>query len=793
MMRSTLHPRKVGAGAGWEFGGAVQRGWLPLLYGPIICGALSSLQLGCVESVETDPTELAATLDGALPPVAEFDPAQRVVPLPNALLMDPMTGRVNVPPSCGEQPGSSAESLRLALNQLDGFGTSRMSLVATFSAPVDVGSAAGRVFLVRLAQHGVPLTRFEGLVAVDVLAGGSQRSAPDCSSSATVPNLTLLPRSPLQGDSTYGVLLTSGIQSVDGKAFEPSPTWALVRQAQAPVSFSDPSPEALPDHNATPFDPSDPEDLAALHGLDTLWRAHAPLLAALDQLAPALAASQPGGFAGRDDILLAWAFGTETIGAPLDPEQAGSAAQLASNAALPLVLPAPLAGDGAPLSVEAFFAGAIPGVPCSQLGCDAIASVYAASPVSAAPSFTSSSFLQGDDCTQPGALASSFDDPAQPSKVCERQLPLLIVLPRTAAPGPVPTVIFSHGITRSKEDLLAIAGTLARGGIASVAVDAVDHGTRAVRTSTDAALGCDGAGPARPCASQFGPTCASQCFAPIFSPDLPRTRDHLRQTVLDQLALEAVLRACAEPGACGALQVDAQRIGYLGQSMGSLLGGVTVAQSSSIRTAALNVGAADWLQVLTDSETPGIRCPLVDSLIASGTMSGQTWNGGTNPNATCFGDEWKTDPGFLQFAAAFRWILDPVDPVNYVNRYGDERHVLLAEVVGDAVIPNSATLTFGTALGLQPELAERATPGSLTPSPAVIAPGSHWVRYDGVVADPASQFPGNAYVHGSLLAPADPGPSMAQGSGELGTLRMQLDTLGFFATHLSPSTAGGAP
>ena len=750
--------------------------------------------LGCVESVETDPTEHASTLEASLSPVAEFDPAQRVVPLPNALLMDPLTGRVNVPASCGEQPGSSAESLRLALNQLDGFGTSRMSLVATFSAPIDVSSASGRVFLVRLAEGGKQLSSFEGLVPVDVVAAASQRFAADCSSSQTVPNLTLLPRAPLRGDSTYAVLLTRGIQSAEGKLFEPSPTWALVRQAEAPVHFSDPSPEALPDYNATPFDPSQPEELASLHGLATLWNAHAPLLGALDLFAPVLAASLPGGFAGRSDILLAWAFDTETIGTPLDPEQEGSAAQVASAAALPLVLPPPLAGDGGPLSVEAFFASAIPGVPCSQLGCDAIAAVYAASPVSAAPSFTSSSFLQGDDCTQPATLASSFDDPAQPSKVCERQLPLLIVLPRMASPAGFPTVIFSHGLTRSKEDLLAISGALARGGIASVAVDAVDHGLRAVRTSTDAALGCDGAGPARPCTSQFGPTCAPQCFAPILSPDLPRTRDHLRQTVLDQLALEAVLRSCTAAGACGALQVDGQRIAYLGQSLGSLLGGVTVAQSSAIHSAELNVGGADWVQVLVDSDTPGIRCPLVDGLITAGVLSGETWNGGTNPNATCLGESWKTDPGFLQFATAARWLLDPVDPVNYADRYQAEgKSVLLAEVVGDAVVPNSATLTFGTALRLQPELADRATPDTVAPSVAVIAPGSHWVRYEGVAADPASQFPGNAYAHGSLLRPADPGSNMAPGSGELGTLRMQLDTLGFFATHLAPGNTGGTP
>jgi hypothetical protein len=752
------------------------------LLGALMLG-VSGGQLGCVDSVEPDDAEGVSTLAASLPPVAEFDPAQRVVPLPNALLMNPATGRLNVPPSCGEQPGSSAERLRLALNQLDGFGTSRMNLAATFSAPVDLDSTEGRVFLLRLAEHGVPLQRFEGPVAIDVVAGGSQRFAADCSSSEVVPNLTLRPRAPLQGSSTYAVLLARGITAADGREVEPSPTWALVRQAQAPVQFSDPAPSALPDYNATPFDPANAADLASLHGLDTLWRAHAPLLSALDLFAPALL-SGAGGGGGREDLLLAWAFNTQTIATPLDPAQPGSAANQVSAAAGPLVLPAPLAGTGAPLSVAEFFAAAVPQAPCSLLGCDDIGAVYALSPVSQAPHFTASSFLQGDDCSVPGAAAAGFDDPARPSKVCERQLPVLLVLPHDAPATGFPTVIFAHGITRSKEDLLAIAGRLAAGGIASVALDAVDHGARAVQVSTDAALGCAGAGPGLPCTAEFGPTCAPQCFAAILSPDLATSRDHLRQTVLDQLALEAALRGCAEPGACGSFQVDAQRIGYVGQSLGSLIGGVTAAVSGSMRTAVLNVGAADWVQILVDSGSAAIRCPLVDGLIASGVLGGELWNLGANANAACLGEAWKTDRGFLEFAAVARWIYDPIDPINYATRYEAGRDVLLAEVVGDRVIPNSATLSFGTALGLSPELAARATLDALTPSPAAIVPGSHWLRYQGVDADLASLFPGNAYSHGSLLAPATASASMALGSGQLGTLRMQLDTLAYLMTHL---------
>jgi hypothetical protein len=259
----------------------------------------------------------------------------------------------------------------------------------------------------------------------------------------------------------------------------------------------------------------------------------------------------------------------------------------------------------------------------------------------------------------------------------------------------------------------------------------------------------------------------------------------LRQTVLDQLKLEKVIEGCSVAGACGQLRVDPARLGLLGQSLGSLIGGVTVALSQALPVAALNVGAGDWVQVLSDSNTLAIRCPLIDGLIAAGVLAGESWNQGANPNALCVGDSWKVDPNFQQFAATARWILDPVDNVNYASRYrGDGAPaVLLSEVLGDAVVPNSATRIFATALGLSPESADPALSPTPDPSTAVLAPGSHWVQYQGLPAVAAVQFPGNAYAHGSLLAPATPGSDMEDGSGELGTIRMQVDTVSYFASH----------
>jgi dienelactone hydrolase len=753
--------------------------------GPLHGAWVALLLAGCVDSVDVDAEETGVSA----PPVAEFDPAAAIVPLPNALLMDQATGRVNVSPACGEQPGSAAAGLRAALNRLDGFGTSRLSLVATFSEPVASDSLGGRVALVRLAERGVPVMPPEAPVLIDVFTSSSPRTSPDCQAIEPAPSVVIRPRAPLREASTYGVLIARGVTTEAGDEFQPSVTWALVRQEQAPVVFAPGAVETSPPtYNATPFDPAEPEQLARLRGLDLLWRGHAPLLAAADALGPLVL---PGTVSGRDDLLLAWAFDTQSISDPFDAGVQGSPASRIAASTAPLTVTGPAAGADAPASVEELFAAALPGVPCDALGCDAIGAIYAAGPASAAPSFTSSSYLAGDDCSLPGSAAATFDDPLTPTFACERQVAALAVVPLAPPPAAgYPTVIFAHGINRSKEDLLALAGSLAGAGIASVAIDALDHGPRAVQISSDAALGCDGAGPGRPCADVFAPGCAPQCFAPLFSADLPRTRDHLRQTALDHLALANALAACAAPGACASLQVDPARIGYVGHSLGALIGGVSVAVSPDISGAVLNVGGADWLQVLSETQTLAIRCPLVDALIGSGVIAGQTWDLGANPNATCVGESWRAEPGFLAFEAAARWVLDPVDPINFVPAFAlpGAPEVLVGEVVGDPVVPNSATLAFASALGLEPSGAAVAASGAPDPTPAALLPGSSWIRYQNLDADPASMFPGNGFGHGSLLAPAAPTMTMVAPSGELGTVRMRTDAVAFLLSHL-----GGTP
>lgn len=723
------------------------------------------------------------------PARAEFDPAQRRIPFPNNLLLDPVTRRLALPASCGEVEGSSAAGLRAALNQLDGFGTSQQVIRAGVTEALDPASLEGRVFLMRIAERGAPLSSFEGPVPVRVQPALVTRLADDCVTPIQGHEIIVAPLAPLAQASTYAAVLLDGITTAEGKPLQPSATWGLVRQASPPVQLSPPAEgEMLSSEsvlvNTTPFDPANPDDLATLSGLDLLWRAHAPVLGALDAILPALLSDDD---IGRSDVLLAWGFNTQTVTDPLDPTRDGSpAALVTAPSAASFDFPPALAGTGAPLSVEAFFATALPGSPCAALGCAAIGAIYSGAPGAPAPSLLTTNFQSGDDCDpETPTVAGPFSDPLAPEAVCEHTLPLIAVVPATRAPATgYPTVIFAHGLGRSKEDLLALAGTLASAGFASISIDAVAHGSRAVQINDDAALGCAGAAPGAPCESVFGPTCAPQCFAPILSANLAGTRDNLRQTVLDQLALTRALGACAEPGACGALRVDADRISYVGQSLGALIGTVSVAMSD-LPVGVLHVGGADWLTVLTDTATLGIRCPLIDALIQSGVMAGELWSGGANTAATCVGESWKTDPGFVQFSQAARWVLDPVDGVNFASAYlrEDAPNVLLVEVKDDPVVPNTATEAFGTLLGLSRAPAATASAATPDPSPAAAEPGSRWIVYANLPGNAALGFPGNAYGHGSLLAPAPASSTQGEQSGGLGTALLRVDTLTYLLTH----------
>jgi hypothetical protein len=756
------------------------------------------LVLSACPDVSTDNNETAG-------PVVEFDPANSIVPFPNNLILDPATGKVNLPPQACES--TTAAALRTGvLNKLDGFGTYETAITVTLTATPDEASAATSVYLYKRA----PVASTTPIPVVVRASATGRFNAADCTAAPTpVPELVIIPRVPLDPNSTYTVAVVGGL--TDGTTpFTGSFVWGLVRQAMDPVTLADGCDHAtyanctvLANNTPIPMPTGDTDpNLAQLVGLDLLWNVHAPMLKFLD----GTGVVDPT----RSNLLVAFDFNTQTTSAPLDPLVANSPAAKLSSAPL-LGTFSVASAKGAPCNAGTgctTFMSAV-GIPCGTLPCNAVGDVIGAG-------LTTQPYqVLGPNAFAPTMLIpGAWTDPVNPTAQAGVVLQVLAFTPNgTPPPFGWPVVVFGHGLTRQKEDLFALASQLASIGFASVAIDMQAHGSRAVPISKDAAAGCAGTcftsggtdtGTAcdtvTPCSGTD--TCINaftlpvtapespQCYAPFLGADLAGGRDNIRQTVLDQLRLVNALKACG-PGNCtynggaSTFSVDPDHIFYTGQSMGGIVGSITSSASNDFKASVLNVTGVGIFDLAENTANLFFRCSFVNALIDAGVLTGAKWDP-TNPTVgLCTGDTWKSDPAYLQFSAIGRWVLDSADPANYVKGHPGfaglvAKHFLQQEVGDDQVVPNLASDNQGMLVGKTPANADPAISGTPAASAAITAmpTESKWLKYPTLPADSGTGFPGNTFAHGSLLAPAN-----ANTDGALGTARMQSDAFHYLGNN----------
>ncbi|MCW5801609.1 MAG: hypothetical protein KIT31_04430 [Deltaproteobacteria bacterium] len=744
---------------------------------------------GC-PNVKVDPGEGPddlPTIDG---PTVEFDPGNKIIPFPNNLVRTGPGGTVALPAQCNESAASKATRENV-INKLDGFGTYQAAMQVTFTEAVDPASLAGKIVVIKrktgdtVVEPGSAQAIPEA--ALIVAPGETTRFKPDCSAPETVSSVTIVSALPLEPNSTYVVAVLDGVKTAGGKSFIPSFTWELVRQPELPVVLDDNGNVIT---NRTPLNPNNEEQLERLRGVNLLWNVHAQALGFL------AATGTP-----RNKTLIAWEFTTQTTTAPLDRAVAGSPASGVTDtkfaAAIPLLTARPINRGNAPFNqcpggetdLQCFIktalgaaAGALPAAiyatgdaTCAQVGCAAVGNIL----VGAGGQFKQYQTLSPNaGYDGPGAkmIPGAWGDPRTPTTVSTEGLEVLLSVPAALPPANgYPVIIFQHGLTRSKSDTIAIVSQLSAAGFAVAAIDAAAHGSRAVRVSSDATRGCADA-PTNP----FGPradngpdpSAAPQCYAPFLSPDLGATRDNIRQTVLDLQQLVASVKACGNTQCGNEFKIDASKMFYLGQSLGGIMGGMAVGITADLKGGVLNVPAVGWADILENTASLGIRCSLVDGLIDAGILTGDK----LNPQAgtgLCTTDDWKTQPGYRQFAVIGRWVLDSADPANFAAKLATKR-VLIQEVVDDLVVPNVATDREAALLRLAPMMASPAVP-PVAPSAAITTDPmtNKFVRYPTLPADAGTGFPGNAFAHGSLLAPATgTGPA-----GSLGVARMQSDAI----------------
>jgi hypothetical protein len=267
-----------------------------------------------------------------------------------------------------------------------------------------------------------------------------------------------------------------------------------------------------------------------------------------------------------------------------------------------------------------------------------------------------------------------------------------------AAPaGGWPLVIFQHGITRSKEDVLALAQTLTMTGRAVVAIDLPLHGQNALPTHTTGNL--------------WG-----QDFMAIGAPLAART--NMQQAILNLDRLEFTVRFGGF-AALGAAMPSMSDIKFVGQSLGSIVGAYYLAGNTTLSTTGypytqttLNSDMKGYLSV------PGAR---IAYLIQNSPAFGPSVDAGLAAVGIA-----KGSVTYNQFFQLTQSVFDPVDPATITTPLATglpsrlSGRVCIQESVGDQVIGNDYTRYLGNALG------GRAVLGA---AGAAVAPGFMQLAY----------------------------------------------------------------
>jgi cephalosporin-C deacetylase-like acetyl esterase len=198
-------------------------------------------------------------------------------------------------------------------------------------------------------------------------------------------------------------------------------------------------------------------------------------------------------------------------------------------------------------------------------------------------------------------------------------VPALLVLPKTGK-GPYPCVISQHGYGGNKESMVIPFGAAAAdGGLAIIGIDAQYHGERKVE-------GKD-----------------------IFSTDLESDHKALIQTVVDLRRLVDYLQTRTD--------IDAKRIGYVGASMGAILGAIFGGVEPRVKAFALVVGGGNWKKLIATS-TIGAAGPLRKELAEKET--------------------------------AFETLFADVEPLNFVAHISP-RPILMLNGKQDTIVPPACT------------------------------------------------------------------------------------------------------
>ncbi|MBN2647419.1 MAG: hypothetical protein JXR44_06520 [Thiotrichales bacterium] len=590
---------------------------LALMIGLSGCG-------GSDQKVNLQPTAATEDQQAATRGSVIMDFANGDIPFPHdALFLGSEDGTLNLPVA----NASDFSDPRVALNTLDGFSTSA-PISFKVSKALEVrdqnlnGVIDGLETSVRLYRLGVDAQGRPTVEATLQLGVDYFVTVADAQSEAK--NVAILPLRPLAAQSQYLITVNQALIDQNGQALGKS----LIYQALS---------------SAQPL----PDSLQALAPLQQLTLAQ---LNALQQQGQTV-----------DNVIASWSFRTQSIATVLNELQKKQTANQSLE----------LADSG--LDTRAVGASGAAQIWVGKMTLP----YYGGVPSQTNPSAPLSQFWRAEN----GGFLTAFNPQVQTQT--QQTIPVLMTVPKvgTKPESGWPVVLFQHGITQNRTNLLAVADALAAAGFAAVAIDMPLHGVTdsqnpfyAANTERTFNVDYDGVAGADPSGNYF-----------INFRNLLVTRDNLRQAVADLIELRSALENHASAGL-----LDTAQLSFVGHSLGAMVGAVYQSLQPS-DAAVYAMPGTQMAYLLAGSANFG---PVIaQGLQAQGIEVGSA--------------------AYQQFLLVAQTVVDSADPVNALQNLANPS--LLLSVVGDGAanlpdqtIPNRV---FGAPLaGTEPWIALQALP-----------------------------------------------------------------------------------
>ncbi len=240
-----------------------------------------------------------------------------------------------------------------------------------------------------------------------------------------------------------------------------------------------------------------------------------------------------------------------------------------------------------------------------------------------------------------------------------------VFMPTDRSDGPAPVVIFGHGLGGDRGQARRLAEVMAPLGLASVALDAPEHGEHPAKSGGDGVLGL---------ARFFG-------FDDLFNMSAFRLRDNWSQATHDKLALVELLKSGVDVDGDGEIDLEQGPFLYLGASLGGIMGTEFLALSPDVEAAILIVPGARITDIMQFGETFG---PILRILTPAGVTPGDV----------------------DRFWPVLQSAVERGDGVNFARHVLEDRlvgqapSVLLGVVPDDDIVPEVTHIALARAMGV---------------------------------------------------------------------------------------------